>query len=70
MGEGVERVGEDRVVVRVMGGEEGDRDVGEGESGGVVVVWSAVVVWLVVAWSESDGVRGRCEWRQGGCGRL
>ena len=70
MGEGVERVGEDRVVVRVMGGKEGDRDVGEGESGGVVVVWSAVVVWSVVVWSEPGRVRGRYEWWQGGCDRL
>ena len=33
--------GEDRVVVRMMGGEERDRDMGEGEVGGVVVVRTA-----------------------------
>ena len=29
------------------------------------MVWSAVVVWSGVAWSESGGVRGRYERRQG-----
>ena len=61
MGEVVERVGEIRVVVRVMGGEEGDRDVGKGESGGV----GEGVLWRVAG--MVSGGRGAFVERCGAC---